>query len=374
MMLRAARDRPVRTVEAPCALDVGTPTGGAGRNGGPLQVPLSVFTGQVLVTGGASEVKQVVARLLGQLNVAGIPWLRVGRLPVRADDDAPVTVVDLTDPHGIPLTVDPLQPAAGYPAIAHASALCALLEAAFGLPDSFRDILALALRRIYAAYRITGESRSGRPAADSQPAPAPTLRQLERAVVDAARELGHPEATEATARGFVRVRLGGLCGPATGLLLGGGHPVDTAKLVRGNVDVVTGDAGGGEGRALLAGAVALRVAEHACQFSRVAAADLPRHVMVLEEAGLLFSSSRAARQLERLLGDAAVHGAGVILTEHAPTPVAPWLARSVALTIAHEPGAAVVTGPALSAPVAVDVSAAAAGATSPIVVPRARPA
>lgn len=376
MMLRAAPDRPVRTVEEPRALDLGTATGAQGGNDGPLQVPLqvplSVFTGQVLVTGGASEVSHVVARLLGQLNVAGIPWLRVGRLPVRADHDAPATVVDLTDPHGIPLTVDPLQPVAGYPTAAHASALCALLAAAFSLPDSFRDILALALRRIYAAYRVTGEAGSVQPAA--QTVPAPTLRQLERAAVDAARALGHPEAMEATVRGFVRVRLGELCGPATGLLLGGGHPVDTAELVRGNVDVVTGDLGGGEGRALLAGAVALRVAEHACQFSRVATADLPRHVMVLEEAGLLFSSSRALRQLERLLGDAAVHGAGVILTEHGPTPVAPWLARSVALTITHEPGAAVVTVPALSAPVAVDAPPAAARATSPIVVPSSRPA
>jgi uncharacterized protein len=328
---------PQRGAVVPRALDLGTVMDGKRRDGVPLRIPLHVLTGQVLVTGAADEVTSVIARLLEQLDAAGVPWLRVGRLAARPG--VAVTVIDLADPDGVPLTINPLEPEPGYPPAAHASALCALLQAAFDLPDAYRDVLELALRRLYAA------------SVD----PAPTLPQLERAAVEAARELGHDEAMEAALRGLVRVRLGGLCGHAAGLLLDGGHPADVAETLSRNVDVVTGDVQGAEGRSLLAGAVALRVAERACQSPRTGGPASPRHVLVLEEAGLLFGTSRAARQIGRLLGDATAHGAGVIVTEHSPMPVPPWLARNSTLTIAHHPGAAVVTGPWLSHPVAVRV-------------------
>lgn len=309
MTLPAAVE-PARTAEGSRSLDLG---------------PLSALAGQVLVTGAASQVSQVITRLLNQLTAAGIPWLRVGRLPARGVDSRAFTVVDLMDPHGVPLTIDPFSPEPGYPPAAHAEALSGLLAAAFDLPASFRDVLVLALDRLDAA-RGAHES-------------APTTRQLERAVVAVARELGRPESVQSALRGFIGVRLGGLRGLGTGLLLGGGHPVDTAELLSRNVDLVTGNVGGAEGRALLSGAVALRVAEHACRQSPTAAGDLPRHVMVLEEAGLLFSDPRAVGQVTRLFRDAAAHGAGAIITERAPVPGAPWPAGAVALTTAYVPAA-----------------------------------
>jgi hypothetical protein len=138
------------------------------------------------------------------------------------------------------------------------------------------------------------------------------------------------------------------------MLLGGGHPADTAELVRHDVDLVTGDLGDAEGRALLVGAVALRIAEHASRFPR-AADGLPRHVLVLEEAGLLLRGSHAARQVARMLSAAGAHGTGIVITEHVPMPVAPWLADGVALTMAHEPGMALAAGPALRGPVTLRV-------------------
>lgn len=351
-----AEAQPALAAEVPRTLNLGIAVDGQGGFGGPLRVPLSVLTGQVLVTGAAGEVSHVIARLLAELTAAGVPWLRVGRLPAQVRNTAggiPATVVDLSDPHGIPLTVNPLQPAAGYPATAHASALCALLQAAFGFPDSVRDVLALALRRVYAPG-MAAAAGGAEAAGTDEGAAVPTVRQLEGAVVAAARELGHDGAMEAKLRGIVRARLGGLCGPATGLLLGGGHPVNITGLLSRNVDVVTGDVDGAEGRALVAGAVALRVTEHACQTPR-AAPGLPRHVLVIEESGLLLGGSRAAQQVGRLLGDAAVHGTGIIVTEHTPMAVAPWLAGNAALTIAHEPGAVVVAGPALGSPVTISV-------------------
>lgn len=330
-----------RDAVVPRALDLGTVIDGKRRDGVPLRVPLSALVGQVLVTGAADEVASVIARLLEQLHAVGVPWLRVGRLAVQVGgrSAAPVTGIDLTDPGGVPLTLNPLEPEPGYPAMAHVSALCALLQAAFDLQDPLRDVLALALRHVY----------------DAGPDPVPTLPRLERAAVEAARELGHDGAMEATLRGLIRVRLGGLCGPATGLLLGGGHPADAAEMTSRDVDVVTGDVEGAEGRSLLAGAVALRIAERLCQFPRTARPGAPRHVLVIEEAGLLFGGSRAAQQIGRLLADATSHGAGVIVTERSPMPIAPWLVRGAGLTIAHHAGAAVATGSWLSHPVTVRV-------------------
>lgn len=340
---------PERDAVLPRTLDLGTVIDGRRRDGAPLHVPLSALAGQALVTGAADEVTSVIARLLEQLDAVGVPWLRVGRLAAQVGGPGsraggersadPVTVVDLADPGGVPLTLNPLEPEPGYPATAHASALCALLQAAFDLSDSLRDVLALALRHLYAAG----------------PDPVPTLLRLERAAVEAARELGHDEAMEAMLRGLIRVRLGGLVGPATGLLLGGGHPANVAEMISRDVDVVTGDVAGAEGRSLLAGAVTLRVAERLCQFPRTARAGALRHVLVIEEAGLLFGGSRAAQQIGRLLADATSHGAGIIMTERSPMPIAPWLARGAGLTIAHHAGAAVVTGPWLSHPVTVRV-------------------
>jgi len=345
---------PVRSVVSPRTLEpelhLGTAPGARAGSGGQLRVPLSALTRRLHVTGAADEVAGIIARLLSQLDVAGVPWLRVGGRPARAGDrssgarDQPapaVTVIDLTDPHGVPLTLDPLRPEPGYPVAAHVGALCAVLQAAFGLPDQGRDVLALALRRGYTALSGDGAlsaDGAGKPAVAAGPAVL-TLAQLDRAVVHAARELGYGDAMTTALHGLIRGRLGGLCGPATGLLLAGGHPANTRELLSRNVHVVTGEVDGPEGRALLSGAIALRVVEHARPPARAAGAGL-RHVLVIEDAGPLAGGSPAARQFGRLLDAAAARGAGIVVTEHAPSAAAPWLAGSVALTSARDPGAA----------------------------------
>lgn len=352
---------PVRIAMVPRAPEtefhLGAALAASAGGGEQLRVPLSALSHRLLVTGAEDEVSETIARLLGQLQVAGVPWLRVGRRPggaaaqpsraegarsrAEAQPAAPGTVVDLTDPHGVPLTLDPLRPEPGYPVAAHVSALCALLQAAFGLPDSCRDVLALALRRGYAA---AGKGAGDKDAGDKDAAGETTvltLTQLERAAVRAARELGYGVAMTTAMQGLIGHRLGALCGPATGLILGGGHPADSGELLRRNVHVITGDVDGPEGRALLSGAIALRVAEFACRPARAAGTGL-RHVLVIEDAGPLAGGSPAARRFGRLLDDAAARGAGIVVTEHVPPPPAPWRTGGVALTTASEAGATVV--------------------------------
>jgi uncharacterized protein len=349
---------PVRSAVVPPILEpelhLGAAPAAGAAGGAQLRVPLSALSRGLLVTGAADEVSEIVARLLCQLQMAGVPWLRVGRRPGGGvgPPAAPVTVVDLTDPHGVPLTLNPLRAEPGYPVTAHVSALCAVLQAAFGLPDPCRDVLALALRRGYAAaVGDAADNDAARGVDAAGEAAVITLAQLERAVVRAARELGHDDAMTTTVHGLIRHRLGALCGPATGLLLGGGHPAATGELLRRNVHVVTGDVDGPEGRALLSGSIALRVAEHACRPARDVGTGL-RHVLVIEDGGLLSGGSPAARRFGRLLDDAAARGAGIVVTEHAPPPAAAWRTGTVALTTAGEPGATVIRqqGPSQQGP------------------------
>ena len=74
---------------------------------------------------------QRTSTVLGELSSAGVPWLAIdmagaagaGPLAVSAGD---ATVLDLADPHAVPVTVNPLEPAPGYPIQAHADRVAGL--------------------------------------------------------------------------------------------------------------------------------------------------------------------------------------------------------------------------------------------------------
>jgi hypothetical protein len=336
MTLRAAAE-PVRTAAAATG-----PLGAALREAAPpgtglTEIPLSALCAPVLVSGSQEEVQQVIGRLFAQLHSAGIPWLRVGRSPVRPRGTRgfmPVTLIDLAgtaDLSGANIAtaaVNPLLPAPGYSATTHATTLCDLFDAVFGLPGSLREVLTLALRKVYAVCGMTSVGRvPGVPE-------IPTLERLDRAIVGATRELGYGAALEAALLGLVRARFGHLYESASHEHCRqreshGTHEkyeqpaspagADLAGLLRANTDLVTGDLTGAGGRALFAGTIAIRAAEYA-RLSPLAA-GLPRNVLVTEEAGPLLQGSRSARNLGQLLSDAAAHGTGVVLattTEHEP--------------------------------------------------------
>jgi hypothetical protein len=346
MTLRAAAE-PVRTAAAATG-----PLGAILREAAPpgtglTEIPLSALRTPVLVSGSQEEIRHVIGRLFAQLHSAGIPWLRVGRSPARPRDTRglmPVTLIDLTGTAGLSgvaglsgapglfranratAAVNPLLPAPGYPAATHATTLCDLFDAVFGLPGSFREVLMLALRKVYAVCGMTSVGRVPE---------VPALERLDRAIVVATRELGYGAALEAALLGLVRARFGHLYEPAsrehckqherygkherTGQLASPAGAA-LAGLLRANTELVTGDLTGAAGRALFGGTIAIRAAEHAC-LSPLAGAGLPGNVLVIEEAGPLLQGSRSARNLGRLLNDAAAQGTGVILvttTEHEP--------------------------------------------------------
>jgi hypothetical protein len=212
------------------------------------------------------------ATVLAELGSARTPWLALApagpagrRLLAAAPRD--VTVIDLTDPQAVPLTVNPLEPAPGYPVQAHADRLAGLFEAAFGLSDPVTGALRAGLRRAYADGGWDMLTGAGRPGAVSPPA-VPAFRQLKRATGEAARDLGYDPRMQAGVRGFLEARLDALWAGPAGHFLEGGHPAALTRLLRGNVLVTGSGLADEQAGWFLAGVLLLRLAE---QLSRPAA-------------------------------------------------------------------------------------------------------
>jgi hypothetical protein len=189
--------------------------------------------------------------------------------------------IDLGDPDGVPLTLNPLEPEPGFPVATHASLLADVWCGAGRLPAPARDVLTLALLD---AYRKTS---------------VPSFSEIN---VDAAlAELRTDETTAALVRGFAAVRLGPLAPPS-------GHPLDIAALVTSDVELITG-ALDPTARALVAGTLLLRLTEHARQHPGVS------HLLAIDDGQALLGDG-----LGSLVADAAAHGEMVVLSGWSPPP------------------------------------------------------
>jgi hypothetical protein len=208
--------------------------------------------------------------------LTGVPWLRVGVDPLGTGG---ATAIDLADPYGIALTLNPLEPEPGFPVPTHSSLLADVFCVAGRLPAPARDVLALALLHAY------------------RDAAVPSFDDI--GVEDALTELRW-------------VRLGELS--RGGLFLAGGHPLNLGALLAADVEVITG-ALDHTGRALIAGTLLLRLTEHALLHPGGS------HVLAIDDGESLFGGA-----LDPLIADAAAHGETVLLSGWAP-PVGPFGAQ-----------------------------------------------
>jgi uncharacterized protein len=300
---------------------------------------------------------QDATTVLAELSSARTPWIALalagrGRLAAVAGD---VTVIDITDPQAVPVMVNPLEPAPGYPVQAHADRLAGLFEATFGLGEPVAGAVRAGLRRAYADGGWDMVTGAARPGAVSPPA-VPAFRQLKLGTVDAARDLGFDRGMRAGVRGFLEARLDALWAGAAGLFLEGGHPASVARLLRGNVLVTGSGVADEEAASFLAGVLLLRLAE---QLSQRAArprvpvgqaggaddrglADGPRPVIVVAIPAILAIlagpaqpafpdglglSSRGAAWFGRVLEDLRLAGADIVI---APAPAQEPLAQDPA--------------------------------------------
>ncbi len=253
--------------------------------------------------------------ILAELSSAGMPWLaidmagpgRLGRLVLGAGD---ATVIDIADPHAVPVMVNPLEPGPRYPVQAHADRLAGLFEAAFGLAEPVAAALRTGLRRTYADCGWDTVTGAASPGVLTPPA-VPSFRQLTAAVAAAAADLGYSPDMVAGVHGFLQARLEALWAGPAGRFLEGGHPVGVGSLLRGQVLVTSSGVADDEAASFLAGVLLVRLAEQrrppGPRCTVVLADDLTGHLPGLP------ARLREAGWFSRLLGDIRACGADIIV-------------------------------------------------------------
>jgi len=315
---------------------------------------------------------QDAGAVLAGLSSARTPWLALAmagpaghrRLVPAASE---VTVIDIADPGTVPVTVNPLQPGPGYPVQAHADRLAGLFEAAFGLADPVAGALRAGLRRAYADCGWDMLTGTACPGAVSSPA-VPSFRQLKLAVLAAADELGYGASMRAGVRGFLEARLDALWSGPTGRFLEGGHPVDVARLLRGNVLMANSGVADDAASTFLVGVLLLRLAEqlsHGAGIRRVRGghASSEAHSRRREREGphlaIVIASAvpdrpgvppRVAAWFSRLYGDVRLAGADIVVAplvggDRSGPPRAPGIAPGA---VAPPWGGAAAVSPLLS--------------------------
>ncbi|GAA3080102.1 hypothetical protein JOF29_004855 [Kribbella aluminosa] len=315
----------------------------AGRAVAPMTVSRDTLNRHTFVAGATGSGKsQTIRHLLEGLSAASVPWLVIepakaeyAGMAGRLGADSSVAVIRLGDPDAVPLSLNPLEPEAGFPLQTHLDLVRALFLAAFEAHEPFPQVLSQALTRCYTSY--------GWDLALSRGATQyPTLADLQttaRAVVD---DIGYGAELAADVRGFVDVRLTSLLLGTPGRFLGGGHPLDVADLLRRNVVLELEDVGDDQDKAFCMGVVLIRLIEH-LRVHRTAASGL-HHVTVVEEAHRLLKATtgdsggtagHAVELFAGLLAEIRAYGEGIVIAEQIPSKVIPDVVKNSALKILH---------------------------------------
>jgi uncharacterized protein len=330
------------------AIDLGAILDGQDRKVGTFRVPLATLNRHAFVTGATGAGKsQTVRHMLEQLARAGIPWLAIE--PVKSEYAAmagriagtgQVTVINPADPATVPLSVNPLEPEAGYPVQAHIDMVRALFLAAFDAREPFPQIISQALQRAYEGCGWDPVTGGGRPGAPAEPA-VPTVAQLQRAALEVIEDVGYGRELQADVRGFVDVRLRSLRTGSAGRFFEGGHPADIAELLRRNVVLAIEDVANDEDKAFLIGTLIIRLVEHLRLRARAGPADGLAHVIVIEEAHRLLRASRegagahAVELFASLLAEIRAYGEGIMVVEQIPAKLVPDVVKNTALKVLH---------------------------------------
>lgn len=349
---------------------------------GPLYVSRATLNRHTFVCGATGSGKsQTVRSLLTELSThrRPIPWLAVepakaeyarmaGRLaPHRAAGAEPatgegdpgatgpspfsrVTVIRPGDVDVAPASLNPLEPEPGFALQSHVDLVRALFLAAFEGHEPFPQVLARALTQCYTAAGwdlVTGEPRpANKPKflLDEPDVPRaaqyPTLADLQSTAQRVVETIGYGREVTADVRGFVDVRIGSLREGTPGRFFQGGHPLDVAELLAGNVvlelETITND----QDKAFLIGAVLIRIVEHLRVHHSGGGVPL-RHVLVVEEAHRLLKnveSGPAAAAVElfaSLLAEIRAYGEGVVIVEQIPSKILPDVIKNSALKVMH---------------------------------------
>ncbi|MEW2122279.1 ATP-binding protein [Streptomyces sp. NPDC007259] len=292
-----------------------------------------------------------------------VPWLVIepakaeyarmaGRLAsARGPKDARrVTVIRPGDVDTAPASLNPLEPEPGFPLQSHADLVRALFLAAFEGHEPFPQVLARALSQCYTAGGwdlVTGEPRPVHKPKfvltepdEPRSAVYPTLGDLQETARQVVRQIGYGAEVAADVSGFIDVRIGSLREGTPGRFFEGGHPLDIAALLAGNVvlelEAVTND----QDKAFLIGTVLIRIVEHLRIHHGAGGVPL-RHVLVVEEAHRLLknvedgAAAAAVELFASLLAEIRAYGEGVVIVEQIPSKILPDVVKNSALKVMH---------------------------------------
>jgi uncharacterized protein len=323
---------------------------------GPFAVSADSLNRHVFVCGATGAGKsQTVRCLLEAASERGIPWLVVE--PAKAEyrlmacrlPGTEVIRIRPGEPDAIAAGLNPLEPAGDggggrFPLQTHADLVKALFIASFQAEEPFPQVLSAALGRVYeeAGWDLAlGEPCRGEAA-------YPTLTSLQRAAERVVAEIGYSQRVTDDVLGFVRVRLASLRHGTTGRFLEGGHPLDFAALLRGNVVLEIEDVGDDADKAFLMGTVLIRLAEH-LRLTHRTAGRVPglAHLTVVEEAHRLLrrpepngtggagAAAHAVELFAGLLAEIRAYGEGLVIAEQIPARLAPDAIKNTAVKITH---------------------------------------
>jgi uncharacterized protein len=328
---------------------------------GPFTLSADSLNRHVFVCGATGAGKsQTVRCLLEAASERGIPWLVVEpakaeyRLMASRLPGTEVIRIRPGEPDAIAAGLNPLEPAGAsfaasgaggrFPLQTHADLVKALFTASFQAEEPFPQVLSAALSRVYedAGWDLAlGEPCRGEAA-------YPTLTSLQRAAERVVAEIGYSQRVTDDVLGFIRVRLASLRQGTTGRFLEGGHPLDFAALLRGNVVLEIEDVGDDADKAFLMGTVLIRLAEHLRLTHRTAGRGPGlAHLTVVEEAHRLLrratpgeaggagAAAHAVELFAGLLAEIRAYGEGLVIAEQIPARLVPDVIKNTAVKITH---------------------------------------
>ncbi|MCJ0869052.1 ATP-binding protein [Streptomyces sp. AP-93] len=331
-----------------------------------LHVSRSTLNRHAFVCGATGSGKsQTVRSLLTALSTheRPIPWLAVepakaeyarmaGRLGSGNGPQSArgVTVIRPGDVDVAPASLNPLEPEPGFPLQSHVDLVRALFLAAFEGHEPFPQVLARAPSQCYTAAGwdlVTGEPRPvHKPkyllSEPDEPRTAvyPNLGDLQETARQVVEMIGYGKEITADVRGFVDVRMGSLREGTPGRFFEGGHPLDIARLLAGNVVLELESITNDQDKAFLIGAVLIRIVEHLRVHHGAGGVPL-RHVLVVEEAHRLLKNvadgpaAAAVELFASLLAEIRAYGEGVVIVEQIPSKILPDVIKNSALKIMH---------------------------------------
>ncbi|MFD8638198.1 ATP-binding protein, partial [Streptomyces sp. NPDC059656] len=168
----------------------------------------------------------------------------------------------------------------------------------------------------------------------------PTLGDLQSTARQVVEMIGYGKEVTADVRGFVDVRMGSLREGTPGRFFEGGHPLDIAGLLAGNVVLELESITNDQDKAFLIGAVLIRLVEHLRVHHGSGGVPL-RHVLIVEEAHRLLKNvedgpaAAAVELFASLLAEIRAYGEGVVIVEQIPSKILPDVIKNSALKIMH---------------------------------------